>query len=158
MKQLIVRFLSIGLAAFVIGVGGNHWKKQGFRWKYIIHTLADDLTYHASSSAVPADSAFAAFLNESATFIDIRSKLDYDIDHIPGAVLFPYESFICDPEQLNKRINNDFCVIYGDKTMTQKAYHVVRQLKRGGVHHAVILENGYGAWLDMDFPIESKGE
>ena len=157
MKQLIVRFLLIGLAAFAIGLGGNQWKKQGFHWKYIIHTLADDLNYNASS-IVPCDSAFAAFLNETATFIDIRSQMDYEIDHIPGAVLFPYEIFIRDPDRLNKLIDDDFCIIYGDRTMTQKAYHMVRQLKRSGVHHATILENGYGAWLDMDFPIESKGE
>lgn len=158
MKQTLLRILVVAVLTLFLGLGINQFKEEGFHWQFVAYALPDAWSFD-NSVVIPADSAFAAFLDESAVFIDIRSRVEYQVDHVPNAVLYPYHDFRSDPGGLNPDFAKPLCVVYGDRTMTHKAFRVARQIKRINPGMSVaILENGYGAWLSMDFPVESKGE
>lgn len=87
--------------------------------------------------------------------VDNQPKSAYDIEHIPGAVNFPWAQEIRGPVYLPK---DKMLVLYCACDHEEDSTHIANLLvKRYGYKNVKVLEGGWLKWMKLGFPVE-KGK
>ena len=153
MKTLFLRMAAVALGALVVGIIVNAYHPRGIRWEILKLSLpwtSDDGWSHVS-----ADSAFSMFLGGDATFIDVRSRDDYRLDHIQGALSLPFFEDFTRPELLERLDAQGTIILYDLERNASAPRLIARYLARKEFVSVHVIRGGYIEWLDMTFPVET---
>ncbi len=97
-------------------------------------------------------------LDKGALFLDARPLANYEMEHIPGALSLPEEGFDAAFARLEPTLRSRldivvYCAGYG----CEASHIVARKLRERGVH-AVILNEGWPAWIDAGYPVREGAQ
>ena len=136
--------LAVGVA---LGLAWNAFSGRGI-------ALASNVLVKPGDETIPAPEAKKR-LEAGALFLDARPKMNYDVEHIPGALNLPEESFDQTWPALEPRVRDSLdVVVYCAGFGCEASHEVARKLKKLGVP-AVVLDEGWPAWQDAGYPIKS---
>lgn len=80
----------------------------------------------------------------AATWVDARSKADYDAGHIPGAVSLPFENVTADYSIIKDK---QIVMVYGADYNDARAKSMVKRLWQLLPHHDIrFFDGGVRAW------------
>jgi len=85
--------------------------------------------------------------------VDNQPKGAYDMEHIPGAVNFPWAMHIKGPVNLPR---NKVLILYCACSHEEDSTDVANQLMEFGYHNVKLLEGGWLRWVELGYPIEKK--
>jgi rhodanese-related sulfurtransferase len=93
-----------------------------------------------------------ALIDAGATVIDVRGREQFDVRHIPGAILVPLAALHAGiPQSLEAAKNKPIVVYCNDGVRTgPEATHVLRQ---AGFTNAVNLKTGIEGWTGAGLPV-----
>lgn len=141
------RVLAILAVGAGLGVAWNAASGRGF-------ALASNVLVKPGDETIPAAEAKSR-LDAGALFLDARPKMNYDVEHIPGALNLPEETFDATWPTLEPRVRDSLdVVVYCAGFGCEASHDVARRLKKLGVP-AVVLDEGWPAWQDAGYPIRT---
>jgi rhodanese-related sulfurtransferase len=134
-----------------------------------LSSVAVSLTFGCLIAALVINSSFA-FAQEVQTIkpeelkklienkadimvVDNQPKEVYDMEHILGAVNFPWAVHIKPPINLPR---NKLLVLYCACTHEEDSTDVANQLRIFGYNNIKVLEGGWLRWQELGYPIEKK--
>ena len=80
----------------------------------------------------------------AATWVDARSKADYDAGHIPGAISLPFENVTADYSIIKDK---QIVMVYGGDYNDARAKSMVKRLWQLLPHHDIrFFDGGVRAW------------
>ena len=86
--------------------------------------------------------------------VDNQPKGAYDMEHIPGAVNFPWAPQIKVPVNLPR---NKMLILYCACSHEEDSTDVAEKLMREfGYHNIKVLEGGWLRWVELGYPTEKK--
>jgi rhodanese-related sulfurtransferase len=100
---------------------------------------------------VKLEDAYKLFQADKAVFIDVRSKEQYDLGHIKGALSIPGSQLI---RRFREIPPNKVIVTYCACSAEQSSGHAVVELNAHGVKNTAALQGGWHAWQDSGKPTE----
>jgi rhodanese-related sulfurtransferase len=141
------RILAIVMAGVCLGLAWNALGGRGF-------ALSSNVLVKPGDETIPAAEAKRR-LEAGALVLDARPKMNYDVEHVPGALSLPEEEFDAAWARLEPRVRDSLDVVVYCAGFGCEASHVVaRKLKERGVP-AVILDEGWPAWTDAGYPVRT---
>jgi rhodanese-related sulfurtransferase len=152
-RRTLFRILTVAFIALAVGVVVNQLHRNGIQWRVLILSipmsgLDKDWNY------VSTDSCFSAFLSGEAVFVDIRSRQDFEIDHVPDAISVPFFDFFNDIDRIETWDKDDVTILYDLERHSKTARLMARQLVKEGFQHVSIMRGGFVEWLDRMYPVE----
>ncbi len=102
---------------------------------------------------ISVDEAYNIFISdENYLFIDVRSKEEYDKNHVKGAVCIPMEVI---KENLNEIPQNKIIIVYCNGTSCDRSSMAAEILVQNGFAK-VYRMGGLGIleWIEKDYPVE----
>ena len=147
------RIFTVVLIALVVGIAVNQLHRNGIQWRVLILSipmsgLDKDWNY------VSTDSCFSVFLSGEAVFVDTRSRQDFEIDHVPGAISVPFFEFVNDIDRIEAWDKDDVTILYDLERYSKTARLMARQLVKEDFQNVSIMRGGYVEWLDRMYPVE----
>ncbi|BAU56685.1 Rhodanese-related sulfurtransferase [Halorhodospira halochloris] len=126
----------------------------------LIYWIGGEL-FHWYSGVKPIDAEQATRLynRESAQFIDIRARREYDKGHLPQAFHMPEAEIEQLLTRLRKQVAEDSPLIVYDES-GKEAAKMGRKLRKKGFTKIYRLKRGLNAWVNAGYPLEdvkSKG-
>ena len=91
--------------------------------------------------------------NADIMVVDNQPKGAYEMEHIPGAVNFPWGQHIKAPLNLAR---NKMLILYCACAHEEDARDVATQLYEFGYMNMKVLEGGWLRWVELGYPIEKK--
>jgi rhodanese-related sulfurtransferase len=85
--------------------------------------------------------------------VDNQPKGAYDMEHIPGAVNFPWARQIKGPVNLPR---NKVLILYCACGHEEDSTDLANQLMEFGYDNIKVLEGGWLLWVGLGYPIEKK--
>ena len=85
--------------------------------------------------------------------VDNQPKGAYDMEHIPGAVNFPWAMQIKGPVNLPR---NKLLILYCACSHEEDSTDVSDKLREFGYKNIKVLEGGWLRWVELGYPIEKK--
>jgi len=150
-KPLLLIFLSL-----VLGTLTNlEFVKASLRGekKFTIEAKVEDAT--ARLTRITLDEASAAFMDESALFIDARERDLYDIGHIPGAINVPWEEIQYENSMIAELVPPGFELItYCDGSDCDASVLLAGVLVEKGFENVRVFFGGWVEWEDAAYPVE----
>jgi rhodanese-related sulfurtransferase len=116
------------------------------------------MTMGVSEDAVKAvkrisiDEAIELVEAGKAIYVDVRSKEQYDIGHIKGAINLPNSQLIA---RLKEVPPGKMLITYCACSAEQSSGTAVVDLNAHGFKNAAALTGGYNSWKAMNLPIET---
>lgn len=112
------------------------------------------------SSGIGLEEFFAVQQSGEALIYDVRVPYFYGIDHIPGAINWPYNEY---EQQVQKRdieiqkaiASGKKVVLYCFSLMCPEARNVAKKLARRD-YEVHVLTSGIDAWREAGLPVESR--
>lgn len=104
-----------------------------------------------AAKRISMDEAFKLFKEDKAVFVDVRSKEQYDLGHIKGALSIPGSQLI---RRFREVPPNKLIVTYCACTAEQSSGRAVVDLNAHGVKNTVALVGGWTSWKDSGKPTE----
>ena len=151
--RTVKRIILIGLMSLLVGVVLNQLISQGMRWRMLMLSIPGKAGWkHYNTTTV--DSAFFCFLEKTHTFVDIRSKKDFDIDHVPEALSLPFRDFFNSPALFEDQDRDAEYILYDAEINSRPVRLVSQQLEKMGFTNILILRGGFIEWLDRTFPVQ----
>lgn len=147
------RLLILGLGALCVGIAVNQFHTRGIRWQILLLSLP----WTNSQSGwfyMSTDSAFVSFLQNKAAFIDIRPLDEYEIDHVPEALSFPFFEFFDHASLLRDQDKDGAYILYDFERNSKPVRLIARQMVKNGFEHVSVLRGGMAEWLYKTFPVE----
>ena len=152
-KRTVVRIICIVVVSLIAGISVNQIHPLGIR----LHVLVSGFFLNSSQQGwrpISADSSFTYYIQKSAHFFDIRSREEYQIDHIQGARSLPFYEFMINPEDFELPDKESVIILYDFPPQSEKAPLMIRQMKSKGYKQVFFLRNGYSEWLEYGFPLK----
>ena len=89
--------------------------------------------------------------------VDNQPKAAYDIEHIPGAINFPWATQIKGPVNLPR---DKVLILYCACDHEEDSTHVAKQLVTNfGYKNIKLLDGGWLRWMELGYPVaKSKGK
>ena len=141
------RVLAIVALGAGLGLAWNALSGRGF-------ALSGNVLVKPGDETIPAAEAKER-MAKGALVLDARPKLNYEFEHVPGALHLPEEDFEAAFARLEPQIRESLDVIVYCAGFGCEASHIVaRKLKERGVP-AVILDEGWPAWQDAGYPVKT---
>jgi len=110
---------------------------------------------------VPLEDAVVKFLSDEAVFLDARSRTDYQLGHIEGALNLPVHDADFG-ERLHefslKAAHEKELIVYCDGTGCSLSPELASVLKGLGYRDVKILINGWTEWTMAGMPFEAGGK
>jgi rhodanese-related sulfurtransferase len=104
--------------------------------------------------AVNLEQAYTLY-NEGAKFVDSRDMWEYADGHIKGSVSFPEIEFEINHPALSKLEKDDNLVIYCSSSECGLSTKLAIELLKLGFENLFVFEEGWDAWLENGYPIET---
>ncbi|MFW6278065.1 MAG: rhodanese-like domain-containing protein [Halorhodospira sp.] len=109
--------------------------------------------WYSGVKPVDGDAATRLYNRESARFIDMRPRKEYDSGHLPGAFSLPEAEFDQLIDKLRKEATDDPPLIVYDEHGPQAA-RLGRKLRKAGFSRVYRLKHGLRAWQGGGYPME----
>ncbi|MBI3071654.1 MAG: rhodanese-like domain-containing protein [Deltaproteobacteria bacterium] len=160
-------FALIGKAAGIVAVGAglglgvNALRADGLSLGATRPTVGDDKSTAGSCSAGPTtnvpeasiDEARALYGKPGVTFVDARSRADFERGHVKGAVLLPYEAAAAAAGQASLPVPTDHrLIVYCEYVNCQLSSLLAQLLSQSGCERVRVLKGGYPAWASAGLP------
>lgn len=81
--------------------------------------------------------------NKKVVILDVRTKVEYDSGHIPGAILIPAQQLASRIDELEKNINSPVLVYCASGGRSPGAVNILLHNKFSNVYH---LSRGISSW------------
>jgi len=105
---------------------------------------------------VPLAKAEKMFAEKAAVFMDARSKQEYDVGHIQGAINLPWHEVEQQIMGMVERIPPDRLIItYCDGETCALSKDLALFLKEMGYEKVRVLVNGWSLWKGAGLPVET---
>lgn len=104
--------------------------------------------------AVNLEQAYTLY-NDGVKFVDSRDMWEYADGHIKGAVSFPEIEFETDHPALQKIKKDEKLVIYCSSSECGLSTKLAIELLKLGYENLFVFEEGWDAWLENGYPIET---
>ena len=154
--RVIWRLIIIGSIAFILGIMINQVHPRGIRIQHLL--LLFPPVYSTQVEKVPADSALILMFEENAIFMDIRSRNQYAIDHIPKAISLPFSEIHVHPSDHFYRTETKPWILYDLQDNSKQIQYVYKKLNTKYQTTILVLEYGFAGWLEKQYPTESGHE
>ena len=90
----------------------------------------------------------------STLFVDVRSRFDYQIGHIPGAVNLPYEEFEALWPVFQARLQRaEAIIVYCKSTDCGDSLWSALRLRQKGLTQTKIYPEGWNEWVNSGRPV-----
>ena len=153
--QLAVRRISLLLFATLIsGLFINQIYSEGIRWSLLKPQFANSEN-DSSILFISADSAFLFQMEGDVTFIDVRTKEEFEVDRIPGAISIPLFSYYKSPEVLEELDPEHRYILYCFDPECLEAKSLAREMVNHQFKNVMVIHSGFSGWLEMGFPVET---
>ena len=109
---------------------------------------------------VPLEGAVVKFLSDEALFLDARSRADYQLGHIQGALNLPVHEgdFGRRLQEFSLKVDHEKeLIVYCDGTSCSLSPKLASVLKGLGYRDVKILINGWTEWTMAGMPFEVGG-
>ena len=110
--------------------------------------------WYSGVRVVDGDTATRLYNRESAWFIDMRPRKEYEKGHLPGAFSLPESEFDQLIDKLRKEADDDPPLIVYDESGPQAA-RMGRRLRKAGFSRVYRLKHGLRAWQGAGFPMDN---
>lgn len=100
---------------------------------------------------IPPSMVQVGMILQKSVVVDVRTKNEYDAEHIAGAISIPAEQLAARAKRLPK---NKQIVIYDSDT--ERAERAARELESSGFTDVAVIEGGYQAWLAARLPVKGQ--
>ncbi|MDZ7763055.1 MAG: rhodanese-like domain-containing protein [Melioribacteraceae bacterium] len=159
----INKILYILAVAVVLGFLYNHFSPSGInliREEIVLEEYNSDESIsntadYSKIKAVKIDDAYQFYL-DGVTFVDSRDMWEFGDGHIAGAINFPEIEFSTDHPALKKLDKTEPLVIYCSSADCGTSTDLAIKLQRLGYQNLFVFEEGWDAWLERDYPIETS--
>lgn len=102
---------------------------------------------------VPTLTVSEADVTEGALYLDAREQEEYQISHIPGAILIGFDHF--DIEKLKPKINkNETLIVYC--SVGYRSEKIVKKLIKAGYSKVYNLYGSLFEWANCNLPLENE--
>ncbi|RMF62024.1 MAG: rhodanese-like domain-containing protein [Calditrichaeota bacterium] len=153
--QIIKQLLILWGATFLLGLLGNQLLPEGIHYRFI---LPKTETGGATYQIISVDSAATLLNAPDVTFIDVRSKDEYAIDHVPGAISIPLTEYFKNPTLLNSLEPNHMYIVYCFDPGCVEGEQLSRELSTRGLNKVYYLVEGFSKWIEYGLPVETGEE
>jgi rhodanese-related sulfurtransferase len=142
------RILVFIAAAAALGLAWNALSGRGFALTHNVYLKPGD-------EVIDAAEAKRRFDKHAALFLDARPQLNFQFEHIPGALSLPEDDFDATFPTLEPTLRGRYdIVVYCSGFGCESSHIVARMLKAKGIP-AVVLQDGIPAWQDAKYPVET---
>ena len=150
MKPRPLRAAGIAVLSLACALAWNTWSGRGI-------ALGANAFLREGAEEIPAAEAKAR-LDRGVLFLDARPLMNYEFEHIPGAVPLPEDDFDRHFAALEPRLRTSFdSVVYCAGFGCEASHLVAERLKAKGIHVA-ILNEGWPAWTEAGYPVKGGKE
>ena len=150
MKPRPLRAAAIACLSLACALAWNALSGRGI-------ALGDNAFLREGAEEIPAAEATAR-LDRGALFLDARPLMNYEFEHIPGALPLPEDDFDRHFAKLETRLRSSFdSVVYCAGFGCEASHLVAERLKAKGINVA-ILNEGWPAWTDAGYPVKQGKE
>jgi len=151
MVRLFQRVLVIVALGVVLGLINNGVSPKG------IPLVTPAKRVHKPEEFMPLLSAYELWKNGNSIFFDARSPEDYKSGHIAQALNLPADEFEEEfPKYVAMLTVENSIVIYCDGTECELSHRLADQLRLQGYTNTHILYNGWTAWHEAGYPVETN--
>ena len=120
----------------------------------LLYWLGGELFHwYSGIKPIDAETATRLFNRESARFIDMRARREYDKGHLPQAFHMPEAEIDQLMNKLRKQTSADPPVIIYDENGKECA-KMGRKLRKKGFTRVYRLKQGLNAWVNAGYPLE----
>lgn len=133
------------------GILVNQLNPQGIKLNTLILAITST---NIPVSEISADSAFVFLLQGTGQFVDIRSKEEFEEEHLPHALSKP---FIDTYQQLhNPSEPGSTYILYGNESDSLKLRFLFKLWKKNNAMSLHILKGGMMGWMSLELPLEMR--
>jgi rhodanese-related sulfurtransferase len=151
----LFRITFLGFISLIIGIGTNQLIHQGIRLPILLLTLPR-IGDTVDLIDVSVYEAYDLLNQNKSSFIDIRPKIEFDIDHIPGALSRPFTQYFGQQNLIDTTGESKMIIVYGFEPNDKEAELLAEQLVKRGYNQTRILQGGFAAWIENRFPLETE--
>ena len=153
MQSTVVRLLLVLFVTLVTGFCVNQIYSDGIRWP-LLKPQFTSVENNSSILFVSADSAFLFQMEGDVTFVDVRTKEEFEIDHLPGAISIPLFAYYKSPEMLAGLDTEARYILYCFDPKCTEAKSLAVEMVNQRFINVMVLDGGFSGWLEMGFPVE----
>jgi rhodanese-related sulfurtransferase len=156
MKRSFIRIAIILTTAVLLGLVYNQFYPKGIKINLLFHSsllIPKDNTQ--TFYVISTDSATILHEQPAVTFLDIRPREDYQLDHIPGANHVDFNQLLNGTFKDFSIKPGDKIIIYDQEGKMEQLHLAAILLRQSGYTDIFILFGGYLKWLEKGFAIES---
>ncbi len=153
MQSTLWRISILLFFTLILGVCVNQFYSEGVRWFLLKpQFISSDQTI----SFVSPDSAFLLQMEGDVTFIDVRTKEEFEIDRIPGAISIPLFSYYKSPQMLSTLNKTDRYILYCFDPECIEAKSLAKELLNQRFNNVMVLQSGFSGWIEFGLPVETS--
>jgi len=146
-KPALLRAAAIVLAGALFGLAWNGFSGRGI-------ALTKNVFIRAEDEVIEAKEAKAR-LDRGALFLDARPLMFWEMERIPGSLPLPEDAFDTHFAKLEPRLRSSFdIVVYCSGFGCEASHLVAARLRERGIQ-AAILHEGWPAWTDAGYPVDT---
>ena len=152
--SLLTRMFIMGACTLILGTITNQFLGHGYRLPVLIKSIP--IFSLGKIKRISQQDALTLLNEKKANFVDTRAELEFDMDHVPGAVSVSYYDFFSNPKLIDA-YNGDLAltaIVYGLKDEIINEPLIARFLKSKGVKEVRILEGGFELWTKNNYPVD----
>jgi 3-mercaptopyruvate sulfurtransferase SseA len=91
-------------------------------------------------------------------FVDARTRADFTVAHVAGAINVPHEDPLTDAAHLQALRQAQLVVVYCDRPQCGLSTRLGQRLRALGLLDVRVLAEGWHAWYVAGYPAQSGGE
>ncbi len=153
MVSLKKRLLVIWLTSLAIGFAVNQVLPEGIRWKLLLPRWN---SHKGDIDFISVDSALTLYMEGQVQFVDVRPAEEFEIDHLPGAISFPFLDYFRAPDRLSQLDTSRHYILYCFEPECDEAVSLAGEFTAGNFPHVALLIGGFSAWLERGYPVEME--
>jgi rhodanese-related sulfurtransferase len=144
--------LTLLAIASALGAGANALSPRGLSWSRPLGRGIGPQVADAGLVPIDLKTMRGILGDRSYRLIDVRSREDFAIGRLPGAVNIPWNPDAQTPSVLVAP--DKWVVVYCSNEFCEQALQSATQLKRVGYRDVAVFVDGYEAWWNAGGPVD----
>lgn len=154
MKRMIWESLILVILTAAVAFGSNHIRPDGLPLLGMSERPPAKIKQMAPAIRhLNTEQAQEALNDAQVLFVDGRSRIDFDEEHIPGAINLPLYKVLENPELINTLPTDKRIVTYCSDDLCKKAERLAKLLYMKG-YKTEVYPGGINAWMAAGLDIE----
>lgn len=150
-KKVFGQSAAILAVSFLIALTVNAVRPNGLPVVMAVKSIVDVSEF---AKEIPLKDAVVLYATNRATFVDARSRAEYDCCHITGALCLPVGEFDDSFQSVEKQLSDsDVIITYCDGERCPLSHEVAQMLEHEGFENVFVLHNGWTLWRNEGLPI-----